>query len=218
MAALLALRERVDGACRRADRDPDGVELFAVSKFHSVDRIEALLATGHRCFAESRVQEVEAKWPPLRQRYPDVRLHLVGSLQRNKVARAVALFDAIESVDRESLATAIAYQCARQGRRPECLVQVNIGEEEQKGGVPPAAADAFIERCRDVHGLNVRGVMGVPPDEVDPRPYFDLLRDLADRHRLPVVSMGMTADHEVAVAAGSTRLRIGRALFGERAR
>src|ERR1700757_991589 len=155
LAALLALRERVDGACRRADRDPDGVELFAVSKFHSADRIEALLATGHRCFAESRVQEVEAKWPPLRQRYPDVRLHLVGSLQRNKVARAVALFDAIESVDRESLAAAIAYQCARQGRRPECLVQVNIGEEEQKGGVPPAAADALIERRRNAHGLNV---------------------------------------------------------------
>jgi PLP dependent protein len=194
------------------------VEVFAVSKFQPAEQIESLLHAGHRTFAESRVQEAGAKWAALRSEHPAVCLHLIGSLQSNKASRAVSLFDSIESVDRDKIAVALASEMARQQRSLECLVQVNVGTEPQKGGVHPAEADAFIDRCRTEYGLPVRGVMGVPPDDADPRPHFDLLRRLADRHDLPVVSMGMTSDFATAIAAGATRVRIGRALFGERSR
>jgi pyridoxal phosphate enzyme (YggS family) len=216
--SLPVIQEHIAGACATAGRRPAEVELFAVSKFQPTDRIVPLLAAGHRCFAESRVQEADAKWTPLRADYSGVRLHLVGSLQTNKVGRAIALFDAIESVDREKLAAALAREMETQDRRPECLVQINVGREPQRGGIDPAMADVFIERCETVHGLPIRGVMGVPPYGVDPRPYFKLLHDVAERHALPVISMGMTDDFADAIRCGATRVRIGRALFGNRPR
>ena len=216
--ALLSLREQINSACRRAGRDPEEVELFAVSKFQPAAQIESLLHAGHRMFAESRVQEASTKWVALRLEHPAVRLHLIGSLQSNKVSRAVSLFDSIESVDRDKVATALASEMARQQRMLECLIQINVGSEPQKGGIHPAEADAFIDRCQAAYGMPVRGVMGVPPNGADPRPHFDLLRRLADRHELPVVSMGMTSDFAAAIAAGATRVRIGRAVFGERSR
>ncbi len=217
-SALLSVREQIDCACRRVGRDPGEVELFAVSKFQPAGQVEPLLRAGHRMFAESRVQEANAKWAALRSEYPSVRLHLIGSLQSNKVTPAVSLFDSIESVDRDKIAIALANEMARRQCTLECLVQINVGLEPQKGGIHPAEAHAFILRCQTAYGLPVRGVMGVPPSGADPRPYFDLLRRLADRHDLPVVSMGMTSDFVAAIAAGATRLRIGRALFGERDR
>jgi PLP dependent protein len=216
--SLPSIREHIACACATADRRPAEVELFAVSKFQPTDRILPLLAAGHRCFAESRVQEADAKWTPLRADYAGVRLHLVGSLQTNKAGRAIALFDAIESVDREKLAEVLAREMEMQRRRPECLVQINVGREPQRGGIDPAMADTFIERCQAVYALPIRGVMGVPPYGVDPRPYFELLRDVAERHALPVISMGMTDDFAEAIRSGATRIRIGRALFGDRPR
>jgi PLP dependent protein len=212
----VTLWEEIATACRAAGRDPGELEVVAVTKFQPSERIRELLQNGHRLFAESRVQETDVKWPVLRQEFPDARMHLIGTLQSNKVARAVSLFDAIESVDRDKIAIALARESARQDRDLEFLVQINVGCEPQKGGVHPAAADDFIERCRDAYRLRVRGVMGVPPYDTDPRPYFDLLRDTAERHQLPVISMGMSADFTAAINAGATRLRIGRALLGER--
>jgi pyridoxal phosphate enzyme (YggS family) len=212
------IHEHIASVCAAAGRPPAEVELFAVSKFQPIERIVPLLEAGHRCFAESRVQEADAKWAPLRADYPNVRLHLIGTLQTNKASHAVSLFNAIESVDRDKLAVVLAREMERQHRRPDCLVQINVGREPQRGGIDPAMADAFIERCQVVHALPIRGVMGVPPYGVDPRPYFDLLRGVAERHILPVISMGMTDDFAEAIRAGATRIRIGRALFGERPR
>lgn len=215
-ANLAAIHDRIAAAARRVDRDPAGVTLVAVSKRQPDAALAAALAAGQRVFGENRVQEAEAHWAGRRDGHPDLVLHLIGPLQTNKVREAVALFDVIETVDRPKLARALAEEMARQGRRPECLVQVNTGEEPQKAGVAPAEADAFIRACRAEWGLPIRGVMGIPPIDDEPAPHFALLATLARRHDLPWVSMGMSADYELAIELGATHVRVGTGVFGAR--
>ena len=190
--------------------------MVAISKTFGAERIHPALAAGHRLFGENRVQEAAAKWPALKAEWSDAVLHLVGHLQTNKAAEAVALFDVIETVDRPKLAAALARAMAATGRRPACFVQVNTGEEAQKGGIAPTEADAFIAACRDDHGLPVTGLMCLPPIDEEPAPHFALLKKIADRNRLSVLSMGMSADFEIAVQFGATHVRVGTAIFGRR--
>jgi hypothetical protein len=215
-SALTEVRGRVDAAARAARRAPGTVQLVAVSKTQSADRIAAALAAGQRQFGENRVQEAQAKWPALRARWPSVELRLIGPLQTNKVRDAVALFDVIETVDRESLAASLARELDRSDRTLSCLVQVNTGEEPQKAGVLPDDADAFIARCRDLHRLPVTGLMCIPPVDDDAALHFALLRTIAERHGLGVLSMGMSADYELAIRFGATHVRVGTAIFGAR--
>jgi pyridoxal phosphate enzyme (YggS family) len=200
------------GLARRA---PEEVTLIAVSKTHPAEAIIPLLEAGHRHFGENRVQEAQAKWPALRERFPDLTLHLIGQLQSNKAEEAVALFDCIHSVDRASLVAALAKAVEKAGRAPQCFIQVNIGDEPQKGGCPVAELPALLDYSREA-GLPVTGLMCIPPAEVEPAPYFALLAKLAGRHGLPALSMGMSADYETAVTIGATHVRVGTALFGER--
>jgi pyridoxal phosphate enzyme (YggS family) len=213
---LAAVREKISAAARLAKRDPAEVTLVAVSKTHGEDLVAAALAAGQRVFGENRVQEAQAKFPSLRQRFPDLELHLIGPLQTNKAADAVALFDVIQSLDRPKLARALAKEMAKQGRRPNCLVQVNTGEEPQKAGVAPAEAEDFVAFCRGELDLPLGGLMCIPPAEEDPAPHFALLRRLAERCGLPLVSMGMSGDFETAVELGATHVRVGTAIFGAR--
>jgi PLP dependent protein len=213
---LAAVRERIAAAARAAGRSPESVALVAVSKTHPAASVRAALVAGHRLFGENRVQEAQAKYPALREAFPDLVLHLIGPLQTNKVKDAVALFDAIESVDRLRLATALADEMARTGRRLPCLIEVNTGEEPQKAGVLPAAAEAFIVECRDRLGLPVAGLMCVPPQDEPPAPHFGLLREIARGTGLELLSMGMSADFETAIRCGATHVRIGTAVFGVR--
>mgnify|MGYP001182284596 CR=1 FL=1 len=217
-AALAEIRARIDAAARAAGRDPGSVALVGVSKMQPLHRIEAALAAGLRLFGENRVQEAAGRWPELRARWPGVALHLIGPLQTNKVRQAVALFDVIESVDRPRLARMLAEEMARSGRSLDCFVQVNTGAEPQKAGVLPEEADAFIEACRRDYGLNVTGLMCIPPAEEEPSPHFAFLREIARRHGLPHLSMGMSEDFELAVRFGATHVRVGTALFGARDR
>jgi len=212
---LADIRARIDHAASLADRDPKTIELIAVSKTRTAEEIAPLIAAGQGSFGENRVQEAEAKWPALRSGHA-VRLHLVGQLQSNKAKEAVALFDAIHSVDRPSLVEALAKAMeAGAGRRPDCFVQVNIGAEAQKGGCAIDDLPAMVRQARDA-GLPVVGLMAVPPAAVEPAPYFALLAKLAARHGLAGLSMGMSSDFETAVMLGATQVRIGTALFGER--
>lgn len=214
-ARLAAIRARIAGAAKLADRTADDVVLVAVSKTQPAEAIAPLLAAGQRVFGENRVQEAQEKWPALREAHADVRLHLVGQLQSNKAADAVALFDAIHSVDRPSLVTALA-RAMEGGRRPDCFIQVNIGEESQKGGCPIGALPALLDQARAA-GLPVRGLMAVPPAGLEAAPYFALLAKLARDHGLAGLSMGMSDDLETAVMLGATHVRVGTALFGARA-
>ncbi len=198
------------------DSLPPRVTLVAVSKVHGPERIRPALAAGHRVFGENRVQEAHTKWPPLKADYPDGELHLIGPLQTNKVREAVALFDVIQTVDRPKLARCLAEEIARSGRHPALLVQVNTGAEPQKAGVLPDHADEFLAQCREEFGLTVRGLMAIPPVDEEPAPHFALLRDMADRHGLDWVSMGMSHDYHLAVRFGATHVRVGSAIFGER--
>jgi len=213
---LNEVREAVARAARDSGRDPAEVTLMAVSKTFPPEAIEPVLAAGQRVFGENYVQEAKGKWPALRERYPGVELHLIGPLQSNKAKDAVALFDAIHSLDRASLAEALAKEIQKQGRRPRLLVQVNTGEEPQKGGVLPREADAFLEACRDRWGLAVEGLMAIPPAEDPPSPHFALLAAIAKRNGMPLLSMGMSADFEAAIQLGATHVRVGSAIFGER--
>jgi pyridoxal phosphate enzyme (YggS family) len=215
-AALAEVQGRIAAAARAASRDPAAVTLVAVSKTHGADRIEELLQAGHRVFGENRVQEAQAKFPQLKARYADLELHLIGPLQTNKARDAVALFDVIESVDRPKLAVELAREMAKQGRRPACFVQINTGEEEQKAGIAPGEADAFIRACVEEHKLPVVGVMCIPPADEEPALHFALLAKIAARNGLKQVSMGMSADYETAVRFGATHVRVGSALFGAR--
>jgi hypothetical protein len=212
---LEEVRGRIARAASLARRQPDDVTLVAVSKTHGPDAIRSLIEAGQRDFGENRVQEAEAKWPELRAEFADVRLHLIGRLQSNKAEEAVALFDSIHSVDRPSLAAALAKAMAESGRRPDCFVQVNVGEEPQKGGCAPGELPALLEQCRAAR-LPATGLMCIPPADVDPAPYFALLAALARRNGLPALSMGMSADYETAVMIGATHVRVGTALFGAR--
>ena len=215
-ANLGAVRGRTEAAARAAGRPADAVQLVAVSKTNPAGAVRAALAAGQRIFGENRVQEAVEKFPGLRAEFPDLVLHLIGPLQTNKVRDAVAHFDVIETVDRPRLAEALAREMARAGRRLPCLVEVNTGEEPQKAGIPPADADAFIADCRDRLGLRIDGLMGIPPHDEEPSPHFALLREIARRHGLPVLSMGMSADFETAIRFGATHVRVGTAVFGAR--
>ncbi len=215
-ANLAAVRGRIEAAARAAGRAQQSVTLVAVSKTHPADSVRQVLLAGHRVFGENRVQEAEAKYPALREAFPDLALHLIGPLQTNKVKDAVALFDVIETVDRPRLAQALAREMERSGRRLPCLIEVNTGEEPQKAGIPPAEADAFVVECRDRLGLRVVGLMCVPPEGEEPAPHFALLREIARRTGLDLLSMGMSADFETAIRFGATHVRVGTAIFGAR--
>jgi pyridoxal phosphate enzyme (YggS family) len=216
-AAIGAVRARIADAARAAGRDPASVTLVAVSKTFGADAVQAALDAGQRVFGENRVQEAAAKFPALKASHPDLELHLIGPLQTNKAREAVALFDVIESVDREKLARELAKEMARAGRRPRLYVQVNIGEEPQKAGVAPGELDALLEACRGL-GLAIEGLMCIPPADQPPAPFFARLRELAARHALPVASMGMSGDYAEAIAQGATHVRVGSAIFGVRPR
>ncbi len=213
---LGAVRQRIAAAAREAGRDPASVTLVAVSKTHGADRVRELLQAGQRIFGENRVQEAEGKFPALKAEFPDLELHLIGPLQTNKAREAVALFDVIQSVDRERLAAILAKEMARADRRPRCYIQVNTGEEAQKAGVLPTEVDAFVAACRDTYRLPVVGLMCIPPVDEEPALHFALLAKLAARNNLTSVSMGMSADYETAVKLGATHVRVGTALFGAR--
>jgi pyridoxal phosphate enzyme (YggS family) len=210
------VRARIEAAARGAGRATDAVTLVAVGKTHGADAIRAALAGGQRVFGENRVQEALGKFPALRGEFPDLALHLIGPLQTNKVKEAVAHFDVIETVDRPRLAEALAREMTRSGRRLPCFVEVNTGEEPQKSGVFPEAADAFIADCRDRLELPVAGLMCVPPHDDEPSPHFALLREIARRNGLASLSMGMSADYEIAIRFGATHVRVGTAIFGAR--
>ena len=207
----------VAAAAKAAGRDVADITLITVSKTRAAEFILPVLATGQIDFGENRVQEAESKWPALKAQYPAARLHLIGALQSNKAREAVALADAIHSLDRDKLARAVADEMAQSGRRPECFIQVNTGEEAQKSGVLPGDADALIEACRETYALPLVGLMCLPPNGEEPAPHFALLRKIAERHGLTKLSMGMTADFETAIAFGATHIRVGSAIFGARA-
>ncbi len=203
-------------ALKAAGRPQDGVILTAVSKTQPWAAIEPVLKAGQRRFGENRVQEAQERWTPVRGDYPDLELRLIGPLQSNKAADAVAFFDVIESLDRDKIARAVADEIQAQGRAPVLYVQVNIGEEPQKAGVLPLEADAFLKAARDSYGLSIAGLMCIPPVEGPRGPYFALLRKIAERNGIAHLSMGMSDDFETAIAFGSTEIRVGSAIFGER--
>ena len=214
-ARLAVVRDKLARAAAFAGRREDAIELIAISKTHSIEEIEPLIAAGQRSFGENRVQEAQAKWPKLRDATPDIRLHLVGQLQSNKADDAVALFDAIHSLDRPSLAEALAKAIAKTDRAPSLFVQVNIGEEPQKGGCAIGDLPELVARCRDLD-LPIAGLMCVPPADTEAAPYFALLAKLAKENKLAGLSMGMSGDYETAAMLGATCVRVGTALFGSR--
>jgi pyridoxal phosphate enzyme (YggS family) len=226
---LAAVRREIEAACREAKRGPASVTLVAISKTFGADAIEPVIAAGQRVFGENRVQEAKAKWPALKARYSKealpgpkeapgagIELHLVGPLQSNKAREAVALFDAIHSVDRASLCAALAKEIARQGKSPLLFVEVNTGAEPQKAGVLPQDTDAFLRTCRETYGLAVAGLMCIPPANEPPAPHFALTAKIARRNGLALLSMGMSADFALAIAFGATHVRVGSAIFGAR--
>jgi pyridoxal phosphate enzyme (YggS family) len=214
-AGLAAVRGEIARACRDAGREAASVTLVAVSKTFTAETIEPVIAAGQRVFGENRVQEARAKWP-LMARHQGLELHLIGPLQSNKARDAVALFDAIHAVDRDSLAKELAKEITRQGRRPTLFVEVNSGAEPQKAGVLPQDADAFLAACRDRYGLTVSGLMCIPPVDEAPAPHFALTAKIARRNGLALLSMGMSADFATAIAFGATHVRVGTAIFGGR--
>jgi pyridoxal phosphate enzyme (YggS family) len=213
---LVEVRNQIARACAEAQRDPATVTLVAISKTFGADAIAPVIAAGQRVFGENRVQEARAKWPALKERHPDIELHLVGPLQSNKTKDAVALFDAIHSVDRPSLAEALAKEFARQTRRPTLFVEINTGAEPQKAGVLPEDTDAFLRTCRESYGLDIAGLMCIPPADEPSAPHFALTAKIARRNGLKLLSMGMSADFPLAIAFGATHVRVGTAIFGAR--
>jgi pyridoxal phosphate enzyme (YggS family) len=210
------VRTEIARACREAGREVSEVTLVVVSKTFAADAIEPVIAAGQRVFGENRVQEAKSKWPPLVEKHPGLSLHLIGPLQSNKAKEAVALFDAIHSVDRPSLCEALAKEIAKQGRKPVLFVEINTGAEAQKAGVLPQDADAFLAACREKYGLKISGLMCIPPHDEAPGPHFALAAKIARRNGLKLLSMGMSADFATAIALGATHVRIGSAIFGER--
>ncbi|MDN2582573.1 YggS family pyridoxal phosphate-dependent enzyme [Aquibium sp. ELW1220] len=207
---------RIAAAEAEAGRETGAVTLVAVSKTFDADEIRPVIEAGQRVFGENRVQEAQGKWPALKAEWPDLELHLIGPLQSNKAKEAVALFDVIETVDREKIAAELAKEMARQGKAPRLYVQVNTGLEEQKAGIDPREAVAFVERCRTVHGLAIEGLMAIPPADENPGPHFALLEKLAREAGVEKLSMGMSGDFEIAIAFGATSVRVGSAIFGGR--
>jgi PLP dependent protein len=215
-ARLADVLSRIAVAARSNDRDPASVRLVAVSKTFGPEAIAPLLEAGHRIFGENRVQEARAKWPALRERWPGIELHLIGALQSNKARDAVELFDSIQSIDRPRIAEAVAHEMARQGRRPQLFIQVNTGEEQQKAGVAPNEAGGLLRSCREGLGLDIAGLMCIPPHDEEPGVHFAFLAKLAGELGLAGLSMGMSADFEKAVAFGATHVRVGSEIFGAR--
>ena len=212
---LTMINQQICVACKRAERE-DKPTLVAVSKRQPDDRIDAALDCGHRVFGENRVQEAQRHWSDRRAIHDDLRLHLIGALQTNKAAEAVALFDVIEVIDRPKLARALAAEMQKANRQLDCYIQVNTGEEAQKSGVMPDDLDALLAMCRGEFGLRITGLMCIPPVEEEPAMHFALLRSMAERHALPELSMGMSGDFEDAIALGATSVRVGSAIFGSR--
>jgi PLP dependent protein len=215
-ANLATVKAEIAAAAEAAGRPADSVTLVAVAKTQSAERIRPALEAGQRIFGENRVQEAEGKWPGLRAGCPDARLHLIGPLQSNKARHAVRLFDVIETIDRPKLAGALAQAMDKEGRRPDVFIQVNTGEEEQKHGIMPGEADAFIRACIEDFLLRVKGLMCIPPIDEEPSLHFALLREIARRNGLDELSMGMTSDYTIAVRFGATFVRVGTAIFGPR--
>lgn len=213
---LADVRRRIAKAADEAGRSAADITLVAVSKTFEPSAIEPVIDAGQRVFGENRVQESKAKWPELRARHAGIELHLIGPLQSNKAAEAVALFDCIQSLDREKLARVLADEIQRQGRSPKLFIEINTGEEDQKAGIVPRDADRFIATCRTTYGLAVQGLMCIPPADEEPALHFALLETLATRNGLKALSMGMSADFETAIRFGATHVRIGSAIFGER--
>ena len=216
IAGLSAVRAQIERACAEAGRDPASVTLVAVAKIFGPDAIAPVIAAGQRVFGENRVQEAKGKWPALMAAHPGIELHMIGPLQSNKVREAVALFDAIHSVDRPSLCEALAKEQARTARRPLLFIEINTGAEPQKAGVLPQDADAFLARCGDEYGLRISGLMCIPPHDEAPAPHFALTAKIARRNGLELLSMGMSADFPAAIAMGATHIRVGTAIFGQR--
>ncbi|MBS0527767.1 MAG: YggS family pyridoxal phosphate-dependent enzyme [Proteobacteria bacterium] len=215
-SGLASVEEEIVRACRDARRERSSVTLMAVSKTFEADAIVPVIAAGQRVFGENRVQEAKGKWPALMASHPGLALHLIGPLQSNKAREAVALFDAIHSVDRASICEALAKEIVKQDRRPQLFVQLNTGEEPQKAGIAPAEADDFIAACRDTYGLTIAGLMCIPPVDDAPAPHFALTAKIAARNGLTRLSMGMSADFAIAIQFGATHVRIGSAIFGKR--
>lgn len=213
---LVDVRQRITDAAKAAGRDPASVTLVAVSKTHGADRVRELLAAGQRVFGENRVQEAKSKWPALMEKHKGLELHLIGPLQSNKAKEAVALFDAIHSVDRASLCEALAREIDKAGKAPTLFVQINTGAEPQKAGVLPEDAEAFIKACTQTYGLTISGLMCIPPVEDAPGPHFALTAKIAQRNGLKLLSMGMSSDFADAIALGATHVRVGSAIFGSR--
>ena len=213
---LHLVQNRIARAVREAKRPAGSVTLVAVSKTFDAEAIRPVIEAGQRVFGENRVQEAQAKWPALTAEFPDIELRLIGPLQSNKSREAVALFDVIETVDREKIAAELAKEMAKQDRRPRLYVQVNTGLEEQKAGIDPREAAAFVARCREVHGLAIEGLMCIPPAEENPGPHFALLEKLAREAGVEKLSMGMSGDYEVAIGFGAASVRVGSAIFGTR--
>ncbi|PWL16804.1 YggS family pyridoxal phosphate-dependent enzyme [Falsochrobactrum shanghaiense] len=216
VANLNMVKGQIAAAEKEARRDKDSVTLVAVSKTFDAGEISPVLDAGQRVFGENRVQEAQGKWPQLRKTYSGIELHLIGPLQSNKSADAVALFDVIETVDREKIAAALAKEIRKQGKSPKLYVQVNTGLEPQKAGIEPKDAAAFVERCRSHHGLAIEGLMCIPPAEENPGPHFALLEKLAREAGVEKLSMGMSGDYETAIGFGATSVRVGSAIFGGR--
>jgi len=216
LSGLAAVRAEIARACRDAGRAVAEVELVAVSKTFPAEAIEPVIAAGQRVFGENRVQEAKAKWPDLQAKYAGIALHLIGPLQSNKAKEAVALFDAIHSVDRASLCEALSKEIAKQTRQPILFAEINTGAEPQKAGVLPQDADAFLKACRETYGLTMSGLMCIPPLDEAPGPHFALTAKIAKRNGLKLLSMGMSADFAVAISLGATHVRVGSAIFGGR--
>jgi PLP dependent protein len=215
-SGIAAVRDDIASACREAGRDPASVTLVAVSKTFGAEAIAPVIAAGQRIFGENRVQEAKAKWPPLIAAHPGLELHLIGPLQSNKAREAVALFHAVHSVDRASLAEALGKEINKQGRHPLLFVEINTGAEPQKAGVLPQDTDAFVAACRETYGLEISGLMCIPPQNEAPAPHFALTAKIARRNGLKLLSMGMSADFQTAIAFGATHVRVGSAIFGSR--
>jgi len=215
-ANLADVRARIEKAAKAANRNPAAIKLIAVTKTHDEAAVRAAIAAGQTTFGENRVQEAKSKYPQIKAAYADIDLHLIGPLQSNKAREAVALFDAIHTVDRDSIAEALASEIKRAGRLPKLYVQVNTGEEEQKAGVAPQDALAFIAKCRDTYALAISGLMCIPPADEEPSPHFALLVKLARDAGVKDLSMGMSGDYETAIRLGATHIRVGTAIFGAR--
>ena len=213
---LALVLKTIDEAARQAKRPAGSVQLVAVSKTFDADAIRPVIEAGQRVFGENRVQEAQSKWPELKAEFSDIELHLIGPLQSNKAKEAVALFDVIETIDREKIAAELAKEIARQGKTPKLYVQVNTGLEEQKAGIDPREAVAFVKRCREVHGLAIDGLMCIPPADENPGPHFALLAKIAREAGVDKFSMGMSGDYETAITFGATSVRVGSAIFGSR--